>query len=142
LLGYWQIKLPRKVISTRLGLFRPQCGTHPKIKHSQAVKRIGRYLLGTKDKGMILTPDLNHSLEVFADADFCGLHEDPEMAIYDPITAKSRTGYIIKYMGCPSIPLWRVHVHIICHAKCKRQQVCIDSSWPAVFFVVYKHSLC
>jgi histone deacetylase 1/2 len=42
----------------------------PKTSHSQAVKRIGRYLLGTKDKGIIMTPDPSRSIEVFADADF------------------------------------------------------------------------
>jgi hypothetical protein len=42
----------------------------PKVKHSQAVKRIGRYLLGTKDKGIIFKPDLHQSLEVYANADF------------------------------------------------------------------------
>jgi hypothetical protein len=74
----------------------------PKVQHSQAVKHIGRYLLGAKDKGMILTPDLEKDLEVFADADFCGLF-DSETALYNPITAKSRTGYLIKYMGCPIV---------------------------------------
>ena len=47
-----------------------------------------------------MTPDPSKGLEVFADADFCGLF-DPEMALYDPVTAKSRTGYIIMYMNCP-----------------------------------------
>jgi hypothetical protein len=54
------------------------------------------------DKGMILKPDPTRSLEVFADADFCGLY-DPETALYDPVTSKSRAGYIIKYMGCPIV---------------------------------------
>ncbi len=36
-----------------------QCARHcanPKIQHTAAVKRIGRYLLGTKDKGLIMKP--------------------------------------------------------------------------------------
>jgi hypothetical protein len=74
----------------------------PKAVHSKAVKHIGQYLLGTKDKGMILKPDPTRSLKAFADADFCGLY-DPETALYDPVTSKSRTGYIIKYMGCPIV---------------------------------------
>jgi hypothetical protein len=74
----------------------------PKTNHSTAVKRIGRYLLGTRDKGIIMTPDPQRSLEVYADADFCGLYNH-ETAIYDPATAKSRTGYVIKYMGCPIV---------------------------------------
>jgi hypothetical protein len=72
----------------------------PKASHSKAVKRIGRYLLGTRDKGIIMRPDMSRSIEVYADADFCGLF-NPETALFDPVTAKSRTGYIITYMGCP-----------------------------------------
>jgi hypothetical protein len=47
-----------------------QCARHganPKIEHTAAVKRIGRYLLGTKDKGLIMK--LNHEgMEYWADA--------------------------------------------------------------------------
>jgi hypothetical protein len=49
-----------------------------------------------------MTPDPAYSIEIFADADFCGLY-NPETALYDPVTAKSRTGYIVKYMGCPIV---------------------------------------
>jgi hypothetical protein len=73
-----------------------------KTRHSQAVKSIGQYLLGTKDKGMIFKPDPTCSLEVFADADFCSLY-NPEMALYNPVTSKSLTRFIIKFMGCPIV---------------------------------------
>jgi histone deacetylase 1/2 len=76
--------------------------SNPKATHSQAVKRIGRYLLGTKDKGITFKPDPTRSLEVFADSDFCGLY-NPETALYDPVTSKSRTGFIIRFMGCPIV---------------------------------------
>jgi histone deacetylase 1/2 len=66
------------------------------------VKRIDRYLLGTKDKGIIFEPDPTRSLEVFADLDFCGLN-NPETAIYDLVTSKSQTGFIIQFMGCPIV---------------------------------------
>jgi hypothetical protein len=49
-----------------------------------------------------MTPDPNHSIKVFADADFAGLY-DPGTALYDPVMVKSQTGYIVKYMGCPII---------------------------------------
>ena len=65
-----------------------QFSADPKECHSQAVKQIGRYLLGNKDKGIIMTPDTSKSLEVYADADFCGLY-DPDTALYNPATAKS-----------------------------------------------------
>ena len=49
-----------------------------------------------------MSPDPSKGLEVFADADFCGLF-DQEMALYDPVTAKSRAGYIVMYMNCPIV---------------------------------------
>jgi hypothetical protein len=65
------------------------------------VKRILRYLTGTEENGIIYRPN-DHSFEVFADADYCGLW-DKSIAMEDPTTAKSRTGYIVMYAGCPII---------------------------------------
>ena len=47
-----------------------QCARHcanPKIQHTAAVKRIGRYLLGTKDKGLIMKPN-QEGMECWVDA--------------------------------------------------------------------------
>jgi hypothetical protein len=73
----------------------------PKESHATALKRIGRYLAGTKDKGLILNPR-DHSFECFVDADFVG-NWDRVNADVDPSTAKSRTGYVITYGGCPMV---------------------------------------
>jgi hypothetical protein len=43
----------------------------PKESHSDAVKRIGRYLIGTKEKGIIIDSKLN-SFDCFVDANFVG----------------------------------------------------------------------
>ena len=78
--------------------------THdPKDSHAQAVKRIVKYLIATKDRGMIFRPSLDWKVDCYVDADFCGLwgSEDPE----DPVVAKSRTGYVILLAGCPL--LWK-----------------------------------
>ena len=45
---------------------------NPKIEHGKAVHWIGRYLHGTKDKGMLFMPDSSMGLEVDVDADFVG----------------------------------------------------------------------
>jgi hypothetical protein len=49
-------------------------GTSVCLKASQAaaIKRLGKYLLETKDKGMILNPQGGYSFECFCDADLCG----------------------------------------------------------------------
>jgi hypothetical protein len=70
----------------------------PRSIHTDAVKKIVRYLKGTEDKGIIYQPN-DHSFDVYADADFCGLW-DHSIAEEDPVTSKSRTGYIVMYAGC------------------------------------------
>ena len=74
--------------------------THaPRKSHGQAVKRICRHLLATRNGGITFTPDTNAGLDCYVDADFCGLHscEDHQ----DPISVKSRTGYVLTLFGCP-----------------------------------------
>ena len=78
--------------------------THdPKESHAIAVKRIVRYLIATKDRGLRFRPSLDWKVDCYVDADFCGLwgSEDPD----DPIVAKSRTGCVILLAGCPL--LWK-----------------------------------
>jgi hypothetical protein len=67
----------------------------PMRVHGEAVKRIGRYLLGTRDKGFIIKPDTQQLFECYVDADCCG-NWDP-IHSEDPNLAKSRTGYLIMY---------------------------------------------
>ena len=75
----------------------------PKLEHEQAVKRIARYLLKTKDKGLIFRPDKSLGLECYVDADWAGTWK--ERSTMDPMSCHSRTGYVIKYAGCPM--LWK-----------------------------------
>jgi hypothetical protein len=65
----------------------------PRTPHGVALKRIGRYLLGTREKGMIIRPTKDLTLDCFADADFAGLFStsDPD----DPKSVKSRSGFVI-----------------------------------------------
>jgi hypothetical protein len=92
--------------STRMDLAYAvhQCArfsSDPKESHSLAVKRIGRYLMGTKDKGLILDPK-STSFDCFVDADFVGNWHRVH-AQSDPGTAKSRTGYVVMYASCPVV---------------------------------------
>jgi hypothetical protein len=74
----------------------------PKVEHGKAVRWIGRYLAGTRDEGTIFQPDTDAGLEVFVDADFAG-NWDKSSPTIDRDTARSRHGYIIRYMGCPIV---------------------------------------
>ena len=73
----------------------------PTMIHVEYLKRIGRYLLGTSNKGLIFTPSRSLKLDCYIDADFAGLYnyEDDQ----DPHCVKSRTGYVIFVGGCPII---------------------------------------
>jgi hypothetical protein len=73
----------------------------PRKSHTEAVLRIIRYLVGTRDEGIILDPK-DENFEVYPDADFQGLW-CRERAEQDPSTALSRTGYLIRFAGCPII---------------------------------------
>ena len=71
----------------------------PNQEHGKAIKWLGRYLLGTRNKGLIFTPT-STSLECYVDADFSGAW-DPTDAADDIDTARSRSGYVAMYGGCP-----------------------------------------
>jgi hypothetical protein len=75
----------------------------PKRSHELALIRIGQYLKGTRDKGLVLTPNRAEFLKVdcYVDADFCGLYEREDRT--DPTSVKSRTGYVICIADCPVI---------------------------------------
>ncbi len=81
-----------------------QCARYtfaPTKRHEHALLRIGRYLKGTINKGLILNPSHDLHLDCYPDADFAGLwkHEHPD----DPHCVRSRTGYLITLANCPVI---------------------------------------
>ena len=74
---------------------------HPMLSHERAIARIGKYLQGSKDKGIIFRPDASKGLECFVDADFAGSWHKADANNADAVM--SRTGYTITYSGCPII---------------------------------------
>jgi hypothetical protein len=88
----------------------------PKRSHELALERIGRYLKGTINNGLILKPDLNESIykiDVYVDAAFASGWGTEQGT--NPDSVKSRTGYIIEVMGCSVV--W-----------CSKLQPCIATS--------------
>ena len=75
----------------------------PKDKHENAIRQIVRYLIGSKDKGMTIEPDLSKGLEVYVDSDFAGNWDNSDSSNKDP--ARPRHGYYITYNGV--LPLWK-----------------------------------
>ena len=72
---------------------------NPMLSHERAIQRIGKYLLGSKDKGITFRPDPSKGLECFVDADFAGGWHKGDADNADAVM--SRTGYVITYSGCP-----------------------------------------
>jgi hypothetical protein len=88
----------------------------PKRSHELALERIGRYLKGTINKGLILKPDLDEStfkIDVYVDAAFASGWGTEQGT--NPDSVKSRTGFIIEVMGCSVV--W-----------CSKLQPCIATS--------------
>ena len=73
---------------------------HPMRSHAEAVKRIGHYLLATKDKGLLIHPNEQKLFECWVDADFSGNWRQKDTH-NDPMTAKSRSGWVIRFAGAP-----------------------------------------
>ena len=71
-----------------------------KKSHLQAMRAIGHYLISTRDKGIVMKPDHTKSFKCCVDADFAGNWYEPR-ATKDPMTAKSQSGWVITYAGCP-----------------------------------------
>jgi hypothetical protein len=75
----------------------------PKRTHELALIRIGQYLKGTREDGLILKPtDVTQlNMDVYVDSDFMGLYGRELRS--DPTNVKSRTGYVICLNSCPII---------------------------------------
>jgi hypothetical protein len=75
--------------------------SNPNQTHQAAVKHLRRYILGTQDKGLVLSPNYHHCLTAYVDADFAGLWHKDYAHLHK--TALSRTGFILCYANCPII---------------------------------------
>ncbi len=72
----------------------------PRQSHGKAILYLVRYLKKTCNLGLKFKPDPKKGFECYCDADFSG-NWNKEFASVDPSTAKSQSGWIIFYAGCP-----------------------------------------
>ena len=61
--------------------------------------RIGRYLKGTLDKGLIMSPSSKPYIDCYPDAGFAGLYGHEK--VQDLHCVHSPTGFVILALGCP-----------------------------------------
>jgi hypothetical protein len=79
--------------------------TNPTALHEFAVKRIGRYLLLTRDKGLIMSPRQDFCLDMFIDANFASLwHKDYAELRECALSAQALLSHIVvaQSTGLPS----------------------------------------
>ncbi len=79
-----------------------QCARYtfaPKQSHEDVLKRIGCYLKGTLDKGLILNQSNDLKIDCYPDADLAGLWNHDKKQ--DPHCVCSQTGYVICLSDCP-----------------------------------------
>ena len=75
----------------------------PRQVHGSALERIGRYLLGCMEDGLIIDPSGPLALDCYVDADFAGNYNKQDSD--DPRSVYSRTGFVITLGNVPV--LWR-----------------------------------
>ena len=114
-----------------------QCARYcnaPNRAHEEAVKRICRYLLKTKDKGLILCPDKSRGLECFVDADWAGTWSQESAS--NPVSSHSRTGFCIFYAGCPI--LWKSKVQtLIALSTTEAEYIALSSALREVIAIIH-----
>ena len=85
--------------SADISMATHQCiifNNYPHLSHERAVKRIGRYLLNTRKKGIIYRPDTLRGLECYVDSNFSGGWKDGDHD--SPVSVLSHTGFLLCMM--------------------------------------------
>ena len=74
------------------------------------MKRICRYLQGTKNNGLVFNPFKKLVVDCYADEYFAGLwvHENPQ----EPIFARSRTGFVVTFANFPLLWISKLQTDI------------------------------
>ena len=106
---HWNYRTAVGMLTYLQGNSRPDISVHvhqcarfsidPKRSHERAIIGIGRYLLTSRDRGIIYKPDTSKGLECYVDADFAGGWQKADAESADSVM--SRTGYVLMYAGCP-----------------------------------------
>ena len=94
-----------------LNIHQCACFTHVTCQtHAKAVKHIICYIKVTEDKGLIIKHSQNLQVECYINADFSGLWGvDKDQ---NTIFVKSRTSFIIMFMGCPLTWVYKLQYQI------------------------------
>ena len=106
----------------------------PKMVHEKAVKRIVRYLKRTPDKGLILSVDKTKGIECYVDADFAGGFSKTNAT--NPRDCLSRTGYVVKYAGCPIVWTSKMQT-LIALSTTEAEYLALSTAMREVIFLMH-----
>ena len=70
----------------------------PRSSHSAAIIYLAKYLLGTADRGLILTPDKSKAIKLYVDANWSRNWRKKHSKV-DGSTANSCTGFSLSFDG-------------------------------------------
>ncbi len=74
--------------------------SNPRQSHGEVILYLVHYLKKMRDLGLKFKPNPKNGFECYCDTDFSG-NWNKAFAPVDPSTAKSQSGWIIFYAGCP-----------------------------------------
>ena len=83
----------------------------PRASHRDMIIHLVKYLKATRTQGIMLDYKVIKRFEVYVDANFCGNWHFTKSG-NNPSTSKSRTGYVILYVGCLIVWCSNLHTHI------------------------------
>jgi hypothetical protein len=105
----------------------------PKRSHGEAVKHIGRYLLSTREQGIFLRPKQD-TFDCWVNASHAGEWKK-ETASDDEDTAKSRTGYVIMFAGCPLIWSSKLQTEIAL-SSIKAEYIALSTATREIIYLI------
>ena len=110
---------------------------NPKRSHGQVIKRIRRYLLGTKDLSLILRSHSNHSFDCYVDASFAGewIKSNTDKVIDDPNTARSCSGFMFFCSGVPLVWSSKLQTKVTLSST-KAEMIALSASTQELIFLV------
>ena len=110
-----------------------QYSIDPRKPHSEAVRRICRYLKGTAEQGLIVAPSGSQlSLDCMVDADYAGNWNLPEAQ--DPETVKSRCGFVITLGTTPV--LWKSkRIQEICLSTMESEYISLSMAMRSLIYL-------
>jgi hypothetical protein len=103
--------------------------SNPKRTHEAALKRIGRYLVRTANRGLIIWPTTNLKVDCYVDADVAGVFNIEDAN--DPKSVRLRTGFMLTLGNAPI--LWKSKLQpLIALSMMEAEYIALSTALPSL----------